>query len=616
MTAAAASYNLGDISSMLFNANTAAAPPSKKSKSSSSSSAPSNPFAVTATAAHSPFAEAARAQVVVAARLQAEGSRRKDKKSKKDKAGESNEETHPSSSSAPAAQPIAADSAKTKENKKQSAAAPLTSSAAATAAAHAASHAAAAFPVPSSSGTVSNSTTTTSAPKAAAATAPVNGVVNGIVYKDGQRVTRTDISPRLPPGERVTDPDKDARTVFVGNVPVSIKLKHIKRHFTPCGTVESVRLRSLPVATPKLSRKGAYATKDFREGASSCNAYVVFADVSSVPAALKLNGSELGGHHVRVDSAGGKGGAAQKFNNRLSLFVGNLDYRVNEEALHAHFSAAAGEGVVAVRCIRDKATSFGKGFAYVHFSTVDALTAALKLDGKPFETRPLRVSRSDGKASLKRSRTDESSKPAARPKGATAAAAKPHVAQQRAPTASPVASAAAGEASPGKKLKKPRHVPRPGATQPTLPVRSPAESPRPAAAAPKLRANKVPAHYMRLCVLMQVRLTRLLQAKQGALAGIKKKKSQTGKNRDRCVRVLRVARVRVGHSEFAGATRSLRLLPKKNRRPPRNKFALQHFRVCVQNGFYRRSRRVAHMWLWHAATLEVCGVEEKVRVYH
>ena len=55
------------------------------------------------------------------------------------------------------------------------------------------------------------------------------------------------------------------------------------------------------------------------------------------------------------------------------------------------------------------------GFAYVHFSTVDALTAALKLDGKPFETRPLRVSRSDGKASLKRSRTDESSKPAAQP---------------------------------------------------------------------------------------------------------------------------------------------------------------------------------------------------------
>ncbi len=57
-----------------------------------------------------------------------------------------------------------------------------------------------------------------------------------------------------------------------------------------------------------------------------------------------------------------------------------------------------------------------------------------------------------------------------------------------------------------------------------------------------------------------MRLTRLLQVKLGALAGIKKKKSQTGKNRDRYVHVLRVARVCIGHSEFADATRSVRAL--------------------------------------------------------
>jgi hypothetical protein len=115
--------------------------------------------------------------------------------------------------------------------------------------------------------------------------------------------------------------------------------------------------------------------------------------------------------------------------------------------------------------------------------------------------RSPRANRSKSKASLKRSRSDESSKPASRTKATAAAAAKHHVAQQRAPTASPVASAAAGEAIPGKDLKQPWHVPRPGATQPTLPVRSPAESPRLAAANPKLRANKVLAHHMS-CVLM------------------------------------------------------------------------------------------------------------------
>ncbi len=298
-------------------------------------------------------------------------------------------------------------------------------------------------------------------------------------------MTSLDISPRQPPGERMTDPAKDSRTVFVGNVPVALKLKHIKRHFATCGAVESVRMRSLPVASPKLSRKGAYATKDFREGASSCNAYVVFADAASVPAALKLNGSELGAHHVRVDTVGG-GSSVQKFNNRLSLFVGNLDYRANEEALHAYFSAAAGEGVVAVRCIRDKATSFGKGFAYVHFSSVDALSTALKLDGKSFEGRALRISRSDGKASLKRTRPTEATKLSLRPKPAASAAAPKDSAASPAPRSSAATPAAA---SPSR-LKKPRHVPRPGATQPTLPPRA-AEAPHSADFVPKVRTNKV-----------------------------------------------------------------------------------------------------------------------------
>ena len=502
MAAAAASYSLGDISSMLFNANAPTAPPTKKSKSSASSSAPSNPFTMSATAAQSPFAEAARAQVVVAARLQAEGRQRKSKKDKKEKVSESNEVTVSSSSSAVAPEAAATAAAatvnlKTTKNKQPPAAVPASASSTMAAVSAASSAAAAALSGASSSSVTSN----TSAATAAAAIVPSNGVVNGIVYKDGLRVTRPDVSPRLPPGERITDPGKDLRTVFVGNVPVRIKIKSIKRHFAECGTVESVRLRSLPVATPKLSRKGAYATKDFREGASSCNAYVVFADASCVAAALKLNGSELGGHHVRVDCVGGKGGASQKFNNRLSLFVGNLDYRVNEEALHAHFGAAAGEGVVAVRCIRDKETSFGKGFAYVHFSSVDALAAALKLDGKPFEGRALRVSRSDGKASLKRSRSDDSSKPTPRPTGAasspaksrTPSAPKTHVASQRAPSSPAVSSAAAGDGSAGKKLKKPRHVPRPGATQPTLPLRAAAaaSSPLPSSTVPKLRVNKV-----------------------------------------------------------------------------------------------------------------------------
>jgi RNA recognition motif-containing protein len=476
MAGAASGYNLGDICTLLFNPDANSAAQSKKKKTSSAPNPLSNPFAVFA----SPFADAARSQAAVVAQLQAGSRRRKDEKdimlkdAGRDKEQSANKKSK-SSENATQAVNTSSDSGTSKNRGDKKTSAASTSGAVAVAvaiaaAASATSHAskneplAAAVPTTVSSGK-----------------APMNGVVNGIVYKDGQRVTNPNVSPRLPPGERVTDAGKDERTVFVGNVPVAIKLKHIKRHFAPCGAVDSVRLRSLPVASPKLSRKGAYATKDFREGASSCNAYVVFEDAASVPAALKLNGSELGGHHVRVDTVGGSA-RTQKFNNRLSLFVGNLDYRVNEEALHAHFSKVGGEGVVAVRCIRDKATSFGKGFAYVHFSSVDSLSAALKLDGKLFEGRPLRVSRSDGKASLKRARPSDAS--------TTRAAASP-VSQQRVQPKTPTqASPAAPGSEAAKKLKKPRHVPRPGATQPTLPPNA-APAARALGSVTKSRGSKV-----------------------------------------------------------------------------------------------------------------------------
>ena len=477
-----AAYNLGDICNLLFNPVTSSATESKKKKASKSSTITSNPFAVFANASQSPFAEAARAQVTVAAQLHAQAKRRSASRDHHAQSADAKPEKRSKSAATPGDEPSDPANLKNQDKKKPSSAAAV---AVASAAAAQASNASSASPahLHRHSASENNSDDVALPTQSSTGKVPMNGVVNGIVYKDGKRVTNPHVTPRRPPGERVTDADKDARTVFVGNVPVAIKLKHIKQHFAVCGAVESVRLRSLPVASPKLSRKGAYATKDFREGASSCNAYVVFEDAASIPAALKLNGSELKGHHVRVDTVGGSA-RAQKFNNRLSLFIGNLDYRVNEEALHTHFSAVGGEGVVAVRCIRDKATSFGKGFAYVHFSTVDALSAALKLDGKLFEGRPLRVSRSDGKASLKRTHSTEvpQKRPATPPSSHPAAAAHPTAAAH-------TTAAAVGDGA--KRLKKPRHVPRPGATQPTLPPSS-APSSRPVnnAPVPNIRGGK------------------------------------------------------------------------------------------------------------------------------
>jgi RNA recognition motif-containing protein len=488
----AAAYNLGDISSLLFNTTATSAPISKKKKTALSTDVGSNPFAIPSKSSPSPFADAARAQIVVASQIQAEETRRHQSKKSKADSSDSKIDTSPLPNEKTTNAAAGMISSKTKEQKKH-----LTEGVSS-----AKKDTPQLFAADSEASRSSKSAVGAPSAQALLGTMPQNGVVNGIVFKDGQRVTSLDVSPRVPAGDRITDPDKDARTVFVGNVPVAIKLKHIKRHFSSCGSVESVRLRSLPVASPKLSRKGAYATKDFREGASSCNAYVVFADPASISAALKLNGSELGGHHVRVDTVG-SGASAQKFNNRLSLFVGNLDYRVNEEALYAHFSAVAGEGVVAVRCIRDKATSFGKGFAYVHFSSVDALSAALKLDGKAFDGRPLRVSRSDGKASIKRSRANDSAKSSSAPKHS----AKPHIPQNRVQPTAPASgeTSVAAVSTSAQRLKKPRHVPRPGATQPTLPPRAAAGTARPTENfVAKSRARKV----IRMCCSVMSRVRR------------------------------------------------------------------------------------------------------------
>jgi hypothetical protein len=61
------------------------------------------------------------------------------------------------------------------------------------------------------------------------------------------------------PGVRQEDgPDKDARTVFVGNVNVTTKMPKIKSFFKEYGAVESVRLRSVAVEGIKVSLNAAF----------------------------------------------------------------------------------------------------------------------------------------------------------------------------------------------------------------------------------------------------------------------------------------------------------------------------------------------------------------------
>jgi len=192
--------------------------------------------------------------------------------------------------------------------------------------------------------------------------------------------------------ERVNVKETEARTVFVGNVALGVKKKTLMKHFKCCGKIETIRLRSVPVADLKLPKKASVIMKNFHSSRSSANAYIVFETKAAAVRALLLNGTELRGLHIRVDSAK----ASKVHNHKHSVFIGNLPFDTEDENLRQHFEVC-GE-VTSVRIIRDKVTNAGKGFGYVTFEEAPSVGLALSLNNQMFNGRPLRVERSTGKA--------------------------------------------------------------------------------------------------------------------------------------------------------------------------------------------------------------------------
>jgi len=194
------------------------------------------------------------------------------------------------------------------------------------------------------------------------------------------------------------DAEKLMRTVFVGNVPVECKAKTLKRYFSKHGTVVSVRLRSVPLeAGSKLSRKAA-AMKGRVESGRSTHAYVVFESVDSATKALSSNMESFEGKHLRVDRAAAPGEGQHGFDSARSVFIGNLDFDLEDEDLikmidAAHDVPQAAGHVKGVRLVRDKRNNMGKGFGFVLFDSKEAAKAALALDGRKVKGRALRVTR-------------------------------------------------------------------------------------------------------------------------------------------------------------------------------------------------------------------------------
>jgi nucleolar protein 12 len=196
------------------------------------------------------------------------------------------------------------------------------------------------------------------------------------------------------------DAEQEARTVFVGNVALTVSKKTLLRMFNSYGKIESIRLRSVPVADLKLPKKASVIMRKFHPSRQSANAYIVFVAKESAENALSLNGTELEGLHIRVDMAAT---SKKKHDHKHSVFIGNLPFGVEEELVRKHFEVCG--DVTAVRLIRDKVTGAGKGIGYVTFSDASSVSLALSLNNQPFAGRTLRIERSmQKKKPLKKSK--------------------------------------------------------------------------------------------------------------------------------------------------------------------------------------------------------------------
>lgn len=197
-----------------------------------------------------------------------------------------------------------------------------------------------------------------------------------------------------------SDLEKAGRTVFLANVSTTAiasksDKKELLQHLSsildedasPSEKVESIRFRSVAFGGGSMPKRAAYITKQLMDATTkSTNAYAVYSTTAAARKAVaKLNGTEILGRHIRVDSVT----HPTPTDHRRCVFVGNLGFVDDEAVLNTDedgdtvktkrnkapsdieeglWRTFGKQGAVEnVRVVRDPKTRVGKGFAYVQF---------------------------------------------------------------------------------------------------------------------------------------------------------------------------------------------------------------------------------------------------------
>jgi nucleolin len=202
--------------------------------------------------------------------------------------------------------------------------------------------------------------------------------VNVVETPKKRKEMETVSTPDFPPTKRaaVEGSEEDNTKVYVRGLPWRAQDYEIKEFFASCGTITSLEL---PLQD---------------DGRSSGTAIVEFSNTNESAAAIALNGEDFQGRWLSIKYNGSKPVGtprtpAVKEEGCTTVFVGNLDFNIDEDSLRQAFSEC-GE-ITQVRFAMDRESGEFKGFGHIEFAESDSTDKAVALAGLDVLGRPVRV---------------------------------------------------------------------------------------------------------------------------------------------------------------------------------------------------------------------------------
>ncbi|KAF5276275.1 hypothetical protein FQA39_LY06624 [Lamprigera yunnana] len=195
--------------------------------------------------------------------------------------------------------------------------------------------------------------------------------------------------------------ENNDRTVFVGNVGVSVNKKRLMGLFKKYGEIESVRFRGITPPDPKTSKRIAAMKRMFHPKRTSLYSYIVFKQRDDALKAVQLNGSKLDENVIRVMMCDDN----VEVDPKKAIFVGNIPLDAEENDLWSSFEQYG--KIVSVRLIRNSDTGICTGVGFVNFNSADSVELVLLNETVQIKERVLRIKRYS-KTAIKKSNASQS----------------------------------------------------------------------------------------------------------------------------------------------------------------------------------------------------------------